>query len=61
MERSVKKIFEGLNMFDSANLTLIPMWIKTNRCLAHMKDPYLIDVSSPSKYKSRYKKEMKQR
>ena len=33
--------------------SLFQMWIKTNRCLVSMKD--LTDVSSPIKYKSRYK------
>ena len=37
------------------------MWIETKRCLVCIKDPQLINVSSPSKYKSRYKKEIKQR
>ena len=32
------------------------MWIKTHRCFVRMKDPYLIDASSPSTYKSRHKK-----
>ena len=32
---------------------LFLMWIKTNRCLVRIDDPYLIDVSS-SKYKSIY-------
>ena len=31
------------------------------RCLVRMKDPTLIDVSSPSTYRSKYKKEIKQR
>ena len=37
------------------------MWTKTNRCLIRMKDPYLIDASSPSTYTSTYMKEIKQR
>ena len=36
------------------------MWIKTIRCLDH-NDSKIINVSSPSKYKSKYKKEIKQR
>ena len=48
-------------MFDGANLTLIDDMDQTDRGLVRMKDPWLIDVLSPSKYKSRYKKEMKQR
>ena len=38
-----------------------PMWIKTHRYLVCMKDPYLINASSPRIYKSRYNKEIKQR
>ena len=38
-------------------LPLLPILIKTNRYLVHMKDPLLIDVSS-RKYKLRYKKEI---
>ena len=32
LELSVRKVLEVLNMFDSTNLNLIQMWIKTNRC-----------------------------
>ena len=35
---------------------LIQMWIKTHRYFVCMKDPYLINASSPRTYKSRYKK-----
>ena len=43
-------------MFDGANLTLISDVDQANRCLVRMKDPELVDVPSPCKYKSRYKK-----
>ena len=36
---SKNKLLEGLNLYDGANLYLITMWIKTNRCLVCMKDP----------------------
>ena len=39
---------------------LIQMWIKTHRYLVCMKDPLLINASSPKTYKSRYNKEIKQ-
>ena len=46
----------------------ILMWIKTHRCLVRMKDPLIIDTSSPSKYKlgvkrrlNRYNPRLKQR
>ena len=42
-------------------LPFFHMWIKMDRCLARMKDPLLIDKTSPFKYKSIYKKEIKQR
>ena len=42
-------------MFNGPTLPLFLMWIKTNICLVRM------NVSSPSKYKSIHKKEMKQR
>ena len=35
---------------------LIQMWIKTHRYLVCMKDPLLINASSPKTYKSRYNK-----
>ena len=41
-------------MFDGTNLNRISDVDQDNRCLVCMKDPLLIDVSSPSKYKSRY-------
>ena len=37
------------------------MWIKTHRYLVRIKEPYLINASSPRTYKSRYNKELKQR
>ena len=45
----------------SPTLPLFLMWIKTNECFVCMKDTYPIDVSSPSKYKLRYNKEIKPR
>ena len=36
--------------------TLVQMWIKTHRCLVCMKDPKLINASSPRTYKSRFLK-----
>ena len=48
-------------MFDDANLSHISDVDQTIRCLVRIKDPYIIDVLSPSKCKSRYKKEIKQR
>ena len=48
---------EGLNRFNGAPTSLlVQMWIKTHRCLVCMKDPKLINASSPRTYKSRYKK-----
>ena len=44
-------------MFGGTNLTLISDVDQVNRCLVCMKDPLPIDVSSPSTYKSRYKKD----
>ena len=38
-ERPIKKILEGLSMFNGTNLTL--MWIKTHRCLVRIKVPNL--------------------
>ena len=40
---------------------LIQIWIKTLRYLICMKDPLLINASSPKTIKSRYNKEIKQR
>ena len=39
----------------------IQMWMKTHRYLVCMKDPKLINASSPRTYESRYNKEIKQR
>ena len=53
---------EGLNRFHSAPTSpLVQMWIKTHRCLVCMKDPLLINASSPRTYESRYKKEIMRR
>ena len=41
--------------------TLTLRWIRTQRYLVRLKDPQLIHELSPSTYKSRYKKEIKQR
>ena len=60
LERSVQML-QGLNMFDSTDLTLFLMLIKTNRGLVCMKDSHFINVSSLLTYKSRYKHEIKQR
>ena len=55
-------LLEGLNRFNDAPTSpLVQMWIKTHRYLVCMKDPLLINASSPRTYKSRYKKEIKQR
>ena len=55
-------LLEGLNRFTGApTSTFFQMWIKTDRCLVCMKDPKPINASSPRKYKSKYKKEIKQR
>ena len=55
-------LLEGLNQFTGApTSTFFQMWIKTDRCLVCMKDPKSINASSPRKYKSKYKKEIKQR
>ena len=48
-------------MFNGTNLTHISDVDHGNRCLVCMKDPSLIDVSSPSIYKSKYEGEIKQR
>ena len=47
-------------MFDGPNFALISDVDQDKICLVHMKDPYLIDTLSPI-YKTRYKKEIKQR
>ena len=53
---------ESLNRFHGAPTSpLVQMWIKTHRCLVCMKDPLLINASSPRTYESRYKKEIKRR
>ena len=55
-------LLEGLNQFNGAPTSpLVQMWIKTHRCLVCMKGPYLINALSHRTYKSRYKKEIKQR
>ena len=51
-----KKLLECPHMFDGANCTLIFDVDQDKWCLVCVKDPWLIDVSSPSKYKSRLKK-----
>ena len=59
---SKNTLLEGLNQFNGAPTSpLIQMRIKTHKCLVCMKDPLLINASSHRTYKSRYKKEMKQR
>ena len=42
-------------MFDGTSPILISGVDQDNRCLVRMKDPLCIDVSSPSKNKSRFK------
>ena len=55
-------LLQGLNWFNgSPSSPLVQMWIKTLRCLVCMNDSLSINVSSPRTYKSRYKKEIKQR
>ena len=55
-------LLAGFNWFNGAPTSpLIQMWIKTHRYLVCIKDPKLINASSPRTYKSRYNKEMKQR
>ena len=50
-------LLEGPNRVNGAQTSLlVQMWIKTHRCLVCMKDPYLINASSPRTYKSRYKR-----
>ena len=41
-------LLDGLTSFMVPASPLFLMWIKTNKCLVRIKDPYLIDVSSPS-------------
>ena len=53
-------MLEGLHMFSLALSSDVDQGTYF-RCLVRLKDPELIDVSSPSTYKSRYKKEIKQR
>ena len=48
-------------MFDGASLTIISGMDQDKLILVHMEVPLLFDVSSPSKYKSRFKKDMIQR
>ena len=48
-------------MFEGANCNLVFDMNQDKLCLVCVKDPLLIDVSSLRKYKSRLKKEMKQR
>ena len=56
--------WNGQNFFTGGlklvSYPLIQMCIKTNKCLVRIKDPKLIDGSSPStfKYKSRHKKRL---
>ena len=50
---TVSKFFllEGLKRFNGApTLPLVQMWIKTHRYLVCMKDPLLINASSPRTY-----------
>ena len=48
------KVLEGLNMFNGTNLTFnSDVDQDTYICLVHMKDPLLIDASSPSAYNTR--------
>ena len=49
-------LLKSLTSFMVPASSLFLKWIKTNRCLVHVKDPWLIDVLSPSKFKSRYKR-----
>ena len=48
-------------MFDGASLTIISGMDQDKLMLIRMEVPLLFDVSSPSKYKLRYKKDMIQR
>ena len=62
LERSVKIFYwRALTGFTAPTLPLVQMWIKTHRCLVCIKDHRLINAPSPKTYKSRYKKEIKQR
>ena len=55
-------LLEGVNRFNGALTSpLVQMLIKTHRCLVCMKDLKPIKLSSSRTYKSRYKKEIKQR
>ena len=60
---TVIKIFywRALTGLTAPTSPFIQMWIKTHRYLVCMKDPQLINVSSPKTYKSRYNKKIKQR
>ena len=57
LERSVKYSLEGFNMFNILNSDVD----HPHRRLVCVKASYFIDASSPSTFKSRYKKEMTQR
>ena len=48
-------------MFEGTNFTLISDVGQDTTFLVRMTDPLLIDVLSPSTYKLKYKKEIKQR
>ena len=55
-ERSVRNLLGGLNMLNGTNIILISDVDQAKQMFVLMKYPLLIDVSSPSKNKSRYKK-----
>ena len=59
LERSVRKIMEGLNMSDSTNITII-YDVDQNKQMFGSHDKS-IDIKTPSTPKSKYKKEIKQR
>ena len=62
LERSEKYFTRGLKLFHSTPTSpLVQMWIKTHRWFVCMKDPLLINASSPRTYESRSKKEINQR
>ena len=64
LEWSVSKtiLLEGLNRLNGAPTSpLVQMCIKTHRFSVYVKDRYRINALSPRTYKSRYKKELKQR
>ena len=61
MEWSVKYLLEGLNLFHGANLTLSSDVDQDTYMFGLHERPQLIHASSPRTYKSRYKKEIKQR